>query len=113
MDEHQSLNAVANIYHDDQQVPVVMRYWDMFMIFEVCTLTLTHPSLTAENRVYYTELAKQFEARLAEEFPELVPLMKMCWNRQLTLTDDPLKLERRERWVNQMSARYRRKTGRS
>lgn len=113
MSEHQSFEAIARIYHDEQNVPVMMRYWDLFMIFEVATLTLTHPNLTDESKRYYTDLATQFEARLAEEFPELIPLMKMCWNRQLSSTDDPLKLMKREEWIAKMSARYRRKTGRS
>lgn len=112
MDEHKSLDAIARIHADEQQVPIIMRYWDLFMIFEVCTLTLTHPNITAQNKAYYTELARQLEARLSEEFPELMPLMSMCWNRQLNLTTDPLKLERREEWLRKMNTRIRRKTGR-
>ena len=107
-----SLDTIGRIYRDTEVIPVMLRSWDLFMIFQASTMTLTHPNLPDDSKAYFTELAKQLEARLAEDYPELQPLMKMCWNRQLTLTDDPDKIAARERWIAQMTARERRKTGR-
>jgi hypothetical protein len=112
MDEHVSLDTIARIHGNEEVVPVMLRYWDILMIFETSTMTLTHPNITDDAKRYYTELAMQLELRLAEEFPELRPLLKMCWNRQLPLTHDPNTIQKRQDWVNTMSTRYRRKTGR-
>lgn len=112
MDEHQTLKAIERIHADEEHVPVILRYWDMLMIFEAATMTLTHPNVTDYTKQYYAELAQQLEKRLRDEFPELEPLMKMCWNRQLPLTHDPAVQQKRDEWVEKMSKRMRRKTGR-
>lgn len=112
MDEHITLQTIERIHVDNEMVPVVLRYWDILMVFEAATMTLTHPNITEYNKQYYTDLAKTLELRLAEEFPELKPLLKMCWNRQLNMTDDPHTLSNRQARLDNMNARYRRKTGR-
>lgn len=99
MDENAGINAIRRIHGSEEFVPLVLHWWDIFMIFQSCTLTLTHPEQTETNITYYTQLAKQLEVRLSEEFPELVPLMTMCWHRGGAVSvDDDIKRKLRKRY---------------
>lgn len=100
MDEQGGIEMMRRIHENHEHVPVLLQYWDILMIFEAATMTLTHPDMNEYLKTYFTELAKQLEARLAEEFPELQPLLDECWQRSPHMSTDRLvkgKLRRRYR----------------
>lgn len=81
MDEQEQLKYLERLHEDKTLHPVYMTNWDMWQLFEVCTLTLTHPELPEYSQAYYTDLAKQLEQHVLEDHPDLAELAKACWNR--------------------------------
>lgn len=80
-DEKQQLAELEKLFKDDALHPVLMKLWDVWQLFELATLTLTHPDLPDYSREYYTQLAQQFESFVLAEFPGLTELAKACWHR--------------------------------
>lgn len=81
MDEQTELNRLARLYQDETLHPVLMRLWDVWQLFEICTLTLTHPELPDYSRQYFTQLAEQFQQFVLAEYPDLADHAAACWKR--------------------------------
>lgn len=81
MDENKQIGYLNALYRDQTLHPVVMTLWDVWMLFELCTLSVTHPELPDYSKDYFTQMGHQLETFVLEEFPDLKELAEACWNR--------------------------------